>query len=166
MNTTNSRNPKNSIMLIHGFPGDFFYDFLIKSGEKGKIYVTEGRPYLEGAKEVAPKLKSLGFSPVLISDNMIGYCLWKGLVEKVSLFYQALDEDGALCKVGSLVAAVCAKRQHIKTYLFPAGKRFPFWGDPQDVGKFMDWQVAPLEVNGYLPLLEKVPWTYIDDFYQ
>jgi len=149
-------------LIIHGLPGNLFYEFLTETEKGGKLYVTEGRPYLEGAEEVAPKLKSLGFFPVIISDNMISYCLWKGLARGVCIFYQALDEDGATCKIGSLVAAICAKRQQLKTYLFPAGKTFPSWGNPRDVVKFMDRQITSPEIEGYLPLLEKVPWLYID----
>jgi methylthioribose-1-phosphate isomerase len=152
-------------ILIHGVPEDTFYD-LLKSMTIDEIYIPEGRPYLEGAREVAPRIKSLFPNTILISDNMISYILWKKLVERVYIFYQNINEGEAKCKIGSLVAGIVAEEHGIPVYLYRSKRIYEDYGKDDDVCYFDNKRVAPLNVNCYNPLVDIVPLDLITMLYK
>ena len=127
--------------------------------------VTEGRPYLEGAKIVCPKLIDLDIETTLISDNMVAYCMWKGMVNEAYLFYDRVDAEGARCKIGSLIAGICAKAHNIPVYLYPSGMKTEAWGEKRDIFYFNGVHIAPSGIEAYVPLLEVIPWGYIAKLY-
>ncbi|MGC8557352.1 MAG: s-methyl-5-thioribose-1-phosphate isomerase, partial [Fervidicoccus sp.] len=54
-----------------------------KNGKKIKVIATETRPLLQGARLTAWELKKEGIPFKLITDNMVGIVMMKGMVHKV-----------------------------------------------------------------------------------
>ena len=156
---------KSKNILIHGVPDDNFYT-LLKSMDIDEIYITEGRPYLEGAKMIAPMIKSISLNTKLISDNMISYILWKGLIDRIYIFYQSINEEGAKCKIGSLIAGLSAKEHSISVYLYKSKNIYEDYGNPEDICYFNNKREAPLKISGYNPLVDIVPLDLITMLYK
>jgi methylthioribose-1-phosphate isomerase len=86
----------DKIPLIFGVPDVSFYETL----KEKKVFVAELRPALEGMNVVAPVLLKNKITPVLICDNMLGFCMKQGLVSKVFIFTPL--EKAAVLKRGLL----------------------------------------------------------------
>jgi methylthioribose-1-phosphate isomerase len=152
-------------ILIHGVPDPLFYQHLREGSSRLSVIVTEGRPYLEGAKIVCPKLINLDIETTLISDNMMAYCMWKGMVDEACLFYHRVNSKGARCKIGSLIMGICAKVHNIPVYLYPSGVKIEACGEKEDIFYFNGVRIAPSGIEAYVPLLEVIPWDYITKLY-
>jgi methylthioribose-1-phosphate isomerase len=139
------------IPLIFGVPEPSFYDRL----KEKRVFVAELRPGLEGAQVVAKELLKRGIQPVIICDNMLAFCMKRGLVKEVAIFYTALNKNVSLCRTGSLIAALCAKIHKIPVLLSKAGwivqKR------PVSILKIGGKKVTSQDLKNYVPLLEEVP---------
>lgn len=152
-------------ILVHGVPTNSFYQRLKERKKKSDILVMEGRPHLEGAKIVCRDLLKENIEPTLISDNMVAYCMWKGEIDEVYLFYHQLNSQGAVCRIGSLVVGICAREHKIPVYLYPAGKKTEDFGKARDLFYFNGFRVAPQGIEAYVPLTEHLPWKYITKLY-
>ncbi len=141
---------KEKIPLIFGVPGDSFFD----SFTAKKVFVAELRPGLEGAKGVSEKFLKKGVEPVVICDNMLGFCMKRGLVQDVHIFYSALGEKTVLCRTGSLIAALCAKMHGLTTYLYPSR---PISKRSASLLKIGGLKVTSGAIKTYVPALEEVP---------
>ena len=62
---------KKSIVIVHGVFENSFFETLREKGIQ-EVFVLEGRPYLDGAKVLCPKLLKNKIQPILIADNMAG----------------------------------------------------------------------------------------------
>lgn len=141
----------NKLPLIFGVPESSFYD-----GIKEKmVFVAELRPALEGAKVVAKELLKRGIQPVIICDNMLAFCMKRGLVKEVDIFYTALNKKGSLCRTGSLIAALCAKIHRIPVFLYKSG--WILQKRPVSILKIGAKKVTSQDLKNYVPLLEEVP---------
>ncbi|MFA6432069.1 MAG: S-methyl-5-thioribose-1-phosphate isomerase [Candidatus Margulisiibacteriota bacterium] len=82
------------------------------------VYAAETRPRLQGAKLTAWELKNYHIPFTLITDNMIGYHMQKGLINIVITGADrvALNGDSAN-KIGTYGAAVLAKYHKIPFYI-------------------------------------------------
>lgn len=129
---------------------------------KGKhVFLTEGRPSLESAKENAKFFLKSGVTPTVISDNMAGFLFAKGLVHRLVLACQYADKSGALCDTGALIYAVLAKKHRVPVQLIQSKLRSRFLGDPKSITRFENIQIAPPGTKGYVPLVEWVPGKYL-----
>lgn len=144
------------IPLIFGVPDKGFY-----KGLKGKeVFVAELRPDIEGIKVVGPALLEAGIQPVIICDNMMAFCLGRGLVSGVHIFYEKKEEQGAVCRVGSLIAALCAKTHQVPVYLHkgPALRK-----KASSLLKIDGVSVTSGKIKTYVPLAERVPLAYVTE---
>lgn len=146
---------KEKIPLIFGVPCNSFFDgFHAK-----KVFVAELRPGLEGARNVCESLLQRDIEPIVICDNMLGFCMKQGLVEDVYIFYNALNNETAECRTGSLIAALCAKTHGITTHLFPSA---PLPKKSSSLLRIGGLKVASCDIKTYVPLLEEVPLELVD----
>ena len=139
------------IPLIFGVPEPSFYGRL----KEKRVFVAELRPALEGTKVVAKELLKRGIQPVIICDNMLAFCMKRGLVKDVSIFYTALNKNTSLCRTGSLIAALCARIHKIPVLLYKTG-----WivsKTPVSLLKIGGKKVTSQDLKNYVPLLEEVP---------
>lgn len=141
---------KEKISLIFGIPGGYF----LKSFKARKVFVAELRPGLEGGRVVAAALLKKGVTPVIICDNMMAFCMKRGLVKDVHIFYHALGEKTGLCRTGSLIAALCAKKHKIPAYLHQADN-LPW--KAETLLEIAGVKVTSGDIPTYVPLLEEVP---------
>ncbi len=142
------------IPLIFGVPQTSFFDGL----KVKKAFVAELRPGLEGIKIVAGELLKRHIQPVVICDNMLAFCMGRGLVKDVHIFCNAVNKSSSLCRTGSLIAALCAKRHKIPVYLYPAANLFP---QPVPLHKINGMRVTSSAIKTYVPLFEEVPLTLV-----
>lgn len=82
-------------------------------GKKISVIATETRPKLQGARLTAYELKTMGIPFVLITDNMVGYVMSKGLVNCVITGADRIVKDAVINKIGTYSIAVLAREHHI-----------------------------------------------------
>ncbi|MDD5137844.1 MAG: hypothetical protein PHG72_03400 [Candidatus Omnitrophica bacterium] len=145
---------RQHIPLIFGVPQNGFYgDLKVK-----KTFVAELRPGLEGMTDVARELLKRRIQPVVICDNMMAFCMERKLVSVVHIFSQGRRNDVALCRTGSLAAALCARVHRIPVVLHD-GVVFALPRESQaaDLLKIAGIKVTSSKIKTYVPLLEEVP---------
>ena len=155
---------KNSIILLNGVFKDSFFEILKKKKVK-KVFVLEGRPYLDGAKQMCSKLVKHKIQPVLIADNMAGFLFYKDLVKEVWVSYQEVSRKNVLCKIGGLILSVMAKRHKVPVSVFPSGKKKKYIANPKEIFLFNGKRIAAKGIDGFVPLLEDIPRKYITEIY-
>ncbi|MFD2923046.1 S-methyl-5-thioribose-1-phosphate isomerase [Halobacillus naozhouensis] len=88
--------------------------------EQGKnihVYTCETRPYLQGARITALELKKFGIPHTLITDNMSGFCMREGKIDKVVVGSDRVAANGDLAnKVGTYMHALAAQEHNIPFY--------------------------------------------------
>ena len=154
---------KDSV-IVHGFFNDNFFDNLKKSS-KVNVIVLEGRPSLKSGRESSANLQKRGIVPTVIADNMAGYLFFKNAVKEVWLSGQAVDKNGAMCEIGSLVLAVLAKKHSVPVFVALTDKSQAFgrqaFGKPADLQKFNGQNVISGKIKAFVPLIEWVPAKYL-----
>jgi len=87
-------------------------------GKKIKVIATETRPVLQGARLTVWELMKEGIPVTLITDNMVGYVMSKGLVDKVIVGADRILLSGhVINKIGTYTIAVLANRHKIPFYV-------------------------------------------------
>lgn len=112
-------------ILTHCFAGSGLLHMLRIAKEKGKeirVFCTETRPYLQGARLTAWSVSALGLETVLITDNMAAHFLSRGEIGKVFTAADRIARDGSVAnKVGTLAIAVAAHRYGVPFYVLGYG---------------------------------------------
>ncbi|HEY4675497.1 MAG TPA: S-methyl-5-thioribose-1-phosphate isomerase [Candidatus Bathyarchaeia archaeon] len=88
-----------------------------EQGKKIRVFATETRPKLQGAKLTTYELKQDGIPATLITDNMVGYVMYKKLVNKVLVGADRIVKDAVINKIGTFTIAVLAKEHNIPFYV-------------------------------------------------
>ena len=89
-----------------------------KQGKKIKAITTETRPLLQGARLNVFELKKAKIPFLLITDNMVGHVMSKGMVDKVIVGADRILASGhVINKIGTFNAAVLAKEHGIPFYV-------------------------------------------------
>ena len=87
-------------------------------GKKIKVIATETRPVLQGARLTVWELVKEGIPVTLITDNMVGYVMRKGLVDLVIVGADRITREGyVINKIGTYMIALSAKRNNIPFYV-------------------------------------------------
>ncbi|MBM3246616.1 MAG: hypothetical protein FJZ13_04740, partial [Candidatus Omnitrophica bacterium] len=82
------------------------------------FFVTETRPYLQGARLTAWELKRAGFSVTLIADNMAAQVMKEGKINKVIVGADNLAQNGDIAnKIGTLQLAILADYFSVPFYV-------------------------------------------------
>ena len=168
---------QGSVVLLHGVFEPSVFD-AVKSGNGNELFVMEGRPSLESAASTCRELLRRKIKPTLIADSMAGFLFYRNLVKEVWLAClpvprsgtyparqagQTVDDQGALCPIGSLIVGVLAKRHNVPVYVYPASKESRAMGAQKDIFYFKGIKVAPQNIKGYVPLVEWLPKKYITE---
>ncbi len=142
------------IPLVFGVPrSSFFKNFKAK-----KVFVSELRPGLEGIKVVAKEFIKRGIKPIVICDNMLAFCMKRGLVKDVHIFCNAHNRKFALCRAGSLIAALTAKIHGIAAYLY---KGAALNLKPEPLLEIEGFKVTVSGIKTYVPVIEEVPLSIV-----
>jgi methylthioribose-1-phosphate isomerase len=86
-------------------------------GKKLKVIADETRPLLQGARLTTYELKRDGIPVTLITDNMAGYVMSKGLIDKVIVGADRIVQDAVINKIGTYSVAVLAHEHGIPFYV-------------------------------------------------
>ena len=149
-------------LLLYGLPQKSFLEGLTSWGKEIFFLIPEGRPHLWGARELAPQLSARGWPVRLITDNMMAYCLSRGMVAEAIIFSQEDTAEGAWCPTGALVLAIAAQAHAVPVKVQPAAKTLSSPAEPEEALFHLAGQrTAPPGIKGYAPLAELVPWKYI-----
>jgi methylthioribose-1-phosphate isomerase len=86
--------------------------------KKITVFVDETRPYLQGARLTAWELSELGIPHYLITDNMAGYFMYKGMIDVVIVGADRITANGDVAnKIGTYTLAVLAYTHKIPFYV-------------------------------------------------
>jgi methylthioribose-1-phosphate isomerase len=88
-----------------------------EQGKKIHVLVDETRPRLQGARLTAWELTQYGIPYEIISDNMSGYFMYAGQVQKVFFGADRVTANGDVAnKIGTYMLALAAKDNGIPAY--------------------------------------------------
>ena len=90
----------------------------IEQGKKIAVYADETRPFLQGSRLTAWELKKDKIDVTLITDNMAGYMMKKGLINAVVVGADRIAANGDVAnKIGTYSVAVLAKEHGIPFFV-------------------------------------------------
>ena len=96
-------------------------------GKKLKIYATESRPVLQGARLTSFELLNDGFDVTLIPDTAVGIAMERGLIDRVVVGADRITKTGHVFnKVGTYQIAALAKRHRVPFYVAAPLSTFDF----------------------------------------
>lgn len=89
-----------------------------EQGKKLHVYVDETRPVLQGARLTAWELKKEKISYTLITDNMAGFLMQQGKIDKIIVGADRITTNGDTAnKIGTYSLAVLAQAHGIPLYI-------------------------------------------------
>jgi methylthioribose-1-phosphate isomerase len=142
-----------------------------EEGKKIKVIADETRPLLQGARLTAYELKRDGIPVTLITDNMAGYVMSKGLVNKVIVGADRIVQDAVFNKIGTYSVAVLAHEHGIPFYVAAPKSTFDLTckaadvtieqRKPEEVTHVGCQQTAPDGVAVYNPAFDATPLKYV-----
>jgi len=89
-----------------------------EKGKKIKVFATETRPVMQGARLTTYELAKDGFDVTLIADTAVGLTMMKGYINKVIVGADRVLKDGTtINKIGTFQVATLAKRFNIPFYV-------------------------------------------------
>jgi methylthioribose-1-phosphate isomerase len=158
-------------ILTHCFAGPALLYMLWYAREKGKevrVFCTETRPYLQGARLTAWSVSEMGIDTTLITDNMAAYCMSRGMIRKVFTAADRIAMDGTVAnKVGTFQLAVSARYHNIPFYILAygppdrrtaSGKDIPIeMRDPAEVLEFRGMPISGPGVKAIYPAFDLTP---------
>lgn len=145
-----------------------------EAGKEIRVFADETRPVLQGARLTSWELMEDGIPVTLITDNMAGYFMKKGMIHLCIVGADRIARNGdAANKIGTYSVAVLAKEHGIPFYVaapvstidfsIPSGDHIPIEErNPAEVthicGKI---QIAPSKVKIANPAFDVTPASYI-----
>jgi methylthioribose-1-phosphate isomerase len=140
-----------------------------EDGKKIRVYAGETRPLLQGARLTAFELMNEHIPVTLITDNMAGYVMQKGMVNLVLVGADRITARGDVAnKIGTYTLAVLAKEHRIPFYVaapastfdltLQTGEEIPIEErQAQEVREICGYPTAPLDVPVFNPAFDVTP---------
>lgn len=144
-----------------------------EQGKKLHVYVDETRPVLQGARLTAWELKKEKIPATLITDNMAGFLMQQGKIDKVIVGADRIAANGDTAnKIGTYSLAVLARAHGIPFYVaaplstidvsLKTGSAIPIEErSGTEVTHFRKVQTAPDGTKVYNPAFDVTPAKYI-----
>jgi methylthioribose-1-phosphate isomerase len=143
----------------------------VEQGKRIKVIATETRPLLQGARLTVYELKRDGIPVTLITDNMVGYVMSKGLVNRVVVGADRIVQDAVFNKIGTFTVAVLAKEHGVPFYVAAPKSTFDLKRkaadviieerNPAEVTHFAGRQIVASGVGVLNPAFDATPLTYV-----
>ena len=139
-----------------------------EAGKDIKVIATETRPFLQGARLTAWELDKDGIPVSLITDNMVGHIMSKGMIDAVVVGADRIANNGDVAnKIGTYSISILAKSHGIPFYVAapistidfdcPDGQSIPIEErDMNEVTHISGKKIAP-DVNIYNPAFDITP---------
>ena len=144
-----------------------------EQGKKMHVYVDETRPVLQGARLTAWELKKEKIPFTLITDNMAGFLMQQGKIDKIIVGADRIADNGDTAnKIGTYSLAVLACAHRIPFYVaaplstidvsLKTGPAIPIEErKKEEVTHFKKVQSAPDGTKVYNPAFDITPAKYI-----
>jgi methylthioribose-1-phosphate isomerase len=138
----------------------------IANNKKITVVADETRPYLQGARLTVWELQQDNIPVKLITDNMAGYLMAKGLIDAVVVGADRIAGNGDTAnKIGTYSVAILANYHHIPFYVaapvstidfsIQSGEQIPIEErDKEEVLNFRDQRIARPETDVYNPAFD------------
>jgi methylthioribose-1-phosphate isomerase len=142
-------------------------------GKKLHVYVDETRPVLQGARLTAWEMKKEKIPSTLITDNMAGFLMQQGKIDKIIVGADRITANGDTAnKIGTYSLAVLAKAHGIPFYVaaplstidafLKTGAEIPI--EERSFLEVTHWrgaQTAPDKMKVYNPAFDVTPARFI-----
>jgi methylthioribose-1-phosphate isomerase len=142
-----------------------------EQGKKIKVFATETRPKLQGARLTTYELKKEGIPVTLITDGMVGYVMYKRLISMVVVGADRIVTDAVINKIGTFTIAVLAKEHNIPFYVAAPKSTFDFSRKsdevvieerkPEEVTHVGSYRIAPEGISVLNPAFDITPLDYV-----
>jgi methylthioribose-1-phosphate isomerase len=144
-----------------------------EAGKKIEVYADETRPFLQGARLTAWELAKDGIPVTLITDNMAGYFMAKGMIDLVVVGSDRIAANGDVAnKIGTYSVAVLAHEHGIPFYAvaptstfdltLSSGEQIPIeQRDPTEVTHVQGVRMAPEGIRVENPAFDVTPNRYV-----
>ena len=142
-----------------------------EQGKRIRVFATETRPKLQGARLTAYELKRDGVPVTLVTDGMVGHVMYNRLVDKVIVGADRIVRDAVINKIGTYTNAVLAKEHDIPFYVAAPKSTFDLTHKSTDViieersSKEVTYinsrRIAPEGVNVLNPAFDVTPLKYV-----
>lgn len=162
-------------ILTHCYPGGallYMLDQAQKQGKDVKVYCSETRPYLQGARLTAASVSKLGIETTIVTDNMGALLMWQGKIQKLVTACDRITADGHIAnKVGTYQYAICANYHKVPFIVLGYDGPQTFTPDisaveieerdPEEVLYCRGVRTGAPGVSGYYPAFDVTPPTLI-----
>ncbi len=144
-----------------------------ESGKKLKVFATETRPLLQGARLTSWELKQADIPFTLITDSMAGYFISRGEIDCVIVGADRIAANGDTAnKIGTYTLAVLAMENGIPFYVaaptttidlsLASGDEIPIeQRNPEEVTHIQGVSIAPEGTEAQNPAFDVTPHYYI-----
>jgi methylthioribose-1-phosphate isomerase len=88
-----------------------------EQGKRIKVIAAETRPLLQGARLSVYEMKKEGIPVTLVTDNMVGYVMYRKMINKVLVGADRIVRDAVINKIGTYTVAVLAKEHKVPFYV-------------------------------------------------
>ena len=143
----------------------------VEAGKKIRVIATETRPLLHGARLTAYELLRDGIPVTLITDNMVGYVMSRGMVDLVVVGADRIVRDGVFNKIGTYTIAVLAKEHEVPFYVAAPSSTLDLGRSsgevvieersPDEVTHVGPVRIAPEGVDVLNPAFDFTPMRYV-----
>src|SRR5262249_23661806 len=145
----------------------------VESGKRIAVYADETRPFLQGARLTAWELHKENIPVTLITDNMAGHFLNRGVIDCVIVGADRIAAHGDVSnKIGTYSVAVLAKENEIPFYVaapistldlsLATGKEIPIEErNEREVTHLKGAQLAPAGIRIANPAFDVTPNRYV-----
>jgi methylthioribose-1-phosphate isomerase len=140
-----------------------------RDGRLARLYADETRPRLQGAKLTTWECVQEGIPVTLLSDNMAGHCMAKGMIDAVVVGADRIAANGdAANKIGTYNLAIVAQAHQVPFFvaaplstidfsltdgsLIPIEER-----DPSEISQVGETVICPPGVEFYNPAFDVTP---------
>lgn len=140
-----------------------------RQGRISRVFADETRPLLQGARLTAWELREANIPVTLITDNMAGWVMNRGLVQAAIVGADRITASGDVAnKIGTYSVAVLAREHGIPMYVAAPLSTFDFSIDkgddipieersPDEVTGFGGVRTAPAGVEVFNPAFDVTP---------
>lgn len=139
-----------------------------EQGKAVKVYASETRPSLQGARLTAYELLQDGFDVTLVADSAVGYLMSKRTISRVIVGADRVMRTGHVFnKIGTYTIAVLASRHNIPFHVAAPSSSFDLEGSwikvkieersSDEVRKIRGRRIAPPKVKVFNPVFDVTP---------
>lgn len=145
----------------------------VERGKQIRVFADETRPFLQGARLTTWELVTDGIPVTLITDNMAGHFMHRGMIDAVIVGADRIAANGDVAnKIGTYSVAVLAKENGIPFYVaapistvdlsIASGEEIVIEErDPREVLYIGDRRIAPEGVDVANPAFDVTPHRYV-----